>query len=158
MGLRLQQQLCPLKGTRAPQTTDNPRQFSLLAGGSCSWGLKRHLLPVLQLRGDSGFLSVASSQGCFTGHCLHPQFFYHLCNHSPTLNSLCFKYFKWFQLSHLESEWYSYHFRDFSYAPHTPQQFSEWLICFKNGGGELLHTENLTLPTFRQSLTTRKKN
>lgn len=30
---------------------------------------------VLQLRGSSSFLFVASSQNCLTAHCLHSQFF-----------------------------------------------------------------------------------
>lgn len=103
---------------------------------------------VLQLRGGSGFLFVASSQGCLTAHCMHSQFFITYAS-MPLIKFPVLNTYSGFGFPFWTQNDTPYHTGYFSYAPHIPG-FSEWLIYLT-----IAHTVSLTFPTL---LTTQKKN
>lgn len=98
---------------------------------------------VLQLRGGSGFLFVASSQGCLTAHCTHSQFFVTYASMPlikfPVVNTYSGSGFPFWTQNDTP-----HHSGYFSDAPHLPG-FSEWLIYLT-----VAHTVNLTCPTLQQ--------
>lgn len=92
---------------------------------------------VLQLRGGSGFLLVASSQGCLTAHCMHSQFFITYAS-MPLIKFPVLNTYSGFGFPFWTQNDTPHHSGYFSDAPHLPG-FSEWLIYLT-----IAHTVNLT--------------